>query len=326
MKTAESDLSNNAYGGSLSDELDALTRERLADRDPENTRKAYRTALLAFKIWCSVNELEDFPASGSTLTRFVSHMITRERAPSTIGQYIGAIRTQHRRGGHAGEPVTGDAADLLRAYRRLRAKAGLNQKQATPITPDALRKMIATLDVDTVKGQRDRLALALGFCGMLRRSELVALRAADLTLTDDGVTLLVRTSKTDKDSHGRPVPIPPQRDPDPVFLTGKWFALIGGEGHLLRRISRQDDVTDQPWRAAGVNDMVKRCARDASLPAWDRYTAHSLRAGGLTASLRAGVPLGVAARHGGWNPESAVPARYARVADQWRDNAMRGVL
>ncbi len=318
-----------SYDGELADELDAITEARLTERDPENTRDAYRLAYATFDAWCAEHHLTPLPATGAALTRYVSHLITLGRAPATIGQHMGAIRTRHRRAGHPGQPVSADAADLLRAYRRTLAKAGIGQRQATPITPSALRKMVATLDLSSVTGRRDQVALVLGFCGMLRRSELVGLHARDVTLTDDGVTLLVRTSKTDKDSTGRPVPIPPQSHPEvePVTLTERWLSLLGvQEGPLLRRVTRDDQLTGVAWRAAGMNDLVKRCARDAKLPAPDGYTAHSLRAGGLTASLRNGTPLGVAARHGGWHPESAVPSRYARVADQWRDNAMRGVL
>lgn len=292
---------------------------------PPNTRRAYERAVSEFATWCEQRGETATPPDPMMLAGYVISMRDAGYAPATISQHIGAIRTWHKRHVHGGSLDTYPASLLLRKYRRDLAEAGKGQKQAIPVTPDALRRMIATLDVATVTGQRDRLALTLGFCGMLRRSELVALRAADVTPTEDGVTLLVRTSKTDKESQGRVVPIPPQRDPDPVTLTAEWLDVVR-DGHLLRKITRTDELTDEPWRAGGVCDLVKRCAREASLPSWDRYSAHSLRAGGLTASLRAGVPLGVAARHGGWNPESAVPARYARVADQWRDNAMQGVL
>jgi integrase len=322
-----SDAVNKTYGGVAAEELDAVTLERLASDVPENTRNAYRIAWDAFAWWCQERAITPLPASEITLTRYVSHMRTLERAPATISQHIGAIRSRHDEAGYDGQPNTARAARLLRGYRRHLAKEGIGQRQSIPITPQALRKMVATLDASTVRGRRDQLALVLGFTGMLRRSELVGLRTADVTITDDGVTLLVRTSKTDKDSVGRSVPIPPQSSPevDPVNLTQRWMDIVS-DGYLLRAVARDDALLATPWRAAGVRDMVRRAARDAGLPSWERYTAHSLRAGGLTASLRAGTPLGVAARHGGWNPESPVPSRYARVADQWKDNAMRGVL
>lgn len=317
------------YGDEHKAGLDAVTVERLERVDPENTRKAYANAIGAFESWCSAEGLAALPAVGSTFTRYISHMITLGRAPATISQHMGAIRTAHRKAGYKDQPAKGDASDLLRWYKRELAGGGYGQKQAIPITPDALRRMISTIDLSTVTGRRDQLALVLGFTGMLRRSELVGLHARDVTLTSDGVTLLVRTSKTDKDSQGRAVPIPPQNDSalEPVTLSESWLTFLGSdEGPFLRRVTRAAQLTDSAWWAGGVTALVKRTARDAELPSWDRYSAHSLRAGGLTASLRKGVPLGVAARHGGWGPESAVPSRYARVAEQWRDNAMRGVL
>jgi integrase len=325
VNTVQSDLSNESYEGSSSDGLDASSRARLARVVPPNTAEAYRYAFSAFEAWCFHHGLPALPAAEATLTRYTSAMCDAEYAPATVGQHIGAIRTMHRRSGFKGQPVAEDALDILRGYKRELAENGIGQKQAIPISPDVLRRMIGTLDLSTLSGQRDRLALVLGFLGMLRRSELVRLRVHDASVTEDGVSLLIRTSKTDKESRGRRVPIPPQRDPDPVDLTRRWLALVH-DGFLMRRISRSDELLDEPWRPAGVCDVVKRCARVLELPNADRYTAHSLRAGGLTASLRAGKPLGVAARHGGWNPESAMPARYARVADEWKDNAMEGIL
>ena len=316
------------YPVDLAQRLDALTTERLTRAVPKNTRDAYRTATDTFIAWCLEHELPALPAPEVALTRYVSHLITLGRAPATISQHIGAVRAHHRRAGHHGQPSTDRAADLLRGYRRDLAEDGVGQRQALPVTPEALGMMVATLDLNTLRGRRDQLALVLGFLGMFRRSELVRLRAADVTITTEGVTLLVRTSKTDHDSRGRVVPIPRQTElsVEPVTLAESWLSILGDDGHLLRRVTRADELTATQWSAESVNDLVRRAARKAKLPSADKYTAHSLRAGGLTTALRNGVPAGIAARHGGWDPESPVVARYARVADMWRDNAMKGVL
>jgi len=316
------------YPADLAERLDELTVERLARAIPKNTRDAYATATESFAVWCIEHDLPALPAPEVALTRYVSHLITLGRAPATISQHIGAIRTHHRRAGNHGQPNTGRASELLRGYRRDLAEDGIGQRQALPITPEALGQMVATLDLGTVRGRRDQLALVLGFLGMFRRSELVRLRAADVTVTAEGVTLLVRTSKTDHESRGRVVPIPPQTElsVEPVTLAERWVAQLGRDGHLLRRVTRGDELTGAPWSAESVNDLVRRTATKANLPSAEKYTAHSLRAGGLTTALRNGVPAGIAARHGGWDPESPVVARYARVADVWKDNAMRGVL
>jgi hypothetical protein len=43
----------------------------------------------------------------------------------------------------------------------------------------------------------------LGFAGAFRRSELVALDVVDLTFTSEGLTVLIRRSKTDQEGAGR---------------------------------------------------------------------------------------------------------------------------
>lgn len=312
--------------------LDDLTRDRLARAIPPNTTAAYTVVREQFEAWCDQQGRTALPATEQTLTAYVSHMITAGRAPASIAQHVGAIRTRHRLAGFPGQPDTSRVRLLIRGYRRDRAAEGQGERQATPFTPDSLRAVIDTLDLVSTTGRRDQLLLVLGFAGMLRRSELAALDVSDVVTVPEGIEVTVRMSKTDKDSQGRVTALPPASHPDvdPVALTAAWKAFLAAYGApggpLLRRVTRDGHLTDRRMRPAAMNEVVQRLVRDAGLPDPKGYSAHSLRAGGLTASLRAGVPLGVAARHGGWNPESPTPHRYARAADRWRDNAMRGVL
>jgi hypothetical protein len=48
-------------------------------------------------------------------------------------------------------------------------------------------------------GVRDRALVLLGFAGAFRRSELVALEVEDCTFGKDGLTVVLRRSKTDQD-------------------------------------------------------------------------------------------------------------------------------
>lgn len=327
-------------------EVGALTAARLAASVPANTRRAYlwvwdgRTDPDAeppeppggFLGWCTAAGRIALPATGPTLTEYVSTLITADRAPATIEQAIGAIRALHKLAGHRDQPATDDALRLLRLHRRVRAENGRGQRQAIPFTPATLRQAVAALDTTTLRGRRDRLLLVFGFTTMARRSELAALTLADVAETPDGLEVTVRTSKTDKQSQGSVRALPPggHPDTDPVRLHAAWRADLVARavtaGPLLPRFRRGDHPTAAPLSGAAVNEIVKAAARAAALPDPDRYTGHSLRAGGLTAALRNGAPLGIAARHGGWDPESPVAARYARAADRWRDNAMAGVL
>jgi site-specific recombinase XerC len=66
-----------------------------------------------------------------------------------------------------------------------------------------LRRIVRKLRVERPGGCRDRAALLVGFGAALRRSELIALDLDDITITQAGLTILVRRSKTDQEGQGR---------------------------------------------------------------------------------------------------------------------------
>ncbi|MGW6500235.1 hypothetical protein [Nonomuraea angiospora] len=85
-------------------------------------------------------------------------------------------------------PATEAARLALRAYKCHRAEnGGRGQREAPPITIDALRAMVAACDLTTPIGLRDRLLLVLGLALMGRRSELVALNREDVREVADGL-------------------------------------------------------------------------------------------------------------------------------------------
>lgn len=311
-------------------EVDALTMTRLAASVPENTTRAYQYVYDAYDSWCAKSRRVAMPATAETLAGYVSGMISEDVAPATISQHIGAIRKRHKIHGFDGQPNSEAALQLLRGYRRERATLGISDREAPPLLQPELHRIIATLP-QSVTGQRDHLLIVLGFAMMARRSELAALTLDDVTETSDGIDIAIRTSKTDKDSRGQTCSIGQAEHPDldAVRLVREWRALLTERGvlagPLLRAVDQYGNIREG-IKPDTVNSIVQRLVHAAKIPNADRYSAHSLRAGGLTASLRAGNPLGVAARHGRWSPNSPVVIRYARTADRWRDNAMRGVL
>jgi len=65
-----------------------------------------------------------------------------------------------------------------------------------------------------VSARRDMALLLMGFAGAHRRSELVALTLADVTLHGtDGLHVRLRRSKTDQEAHGTVKALPYGRDP-----------------------------------------------------------------------------------------------------------------
>lgn len=96
--------------------------------------------------------------------------------PSTIGRRCAATRYSHKLAGL--EPPT-DAEPVKATVRGIRRKVGVAPKRKSPATADLVLAMAALTGSD-LKGLRDRALLLLGFAGVFRRSELVALNVEDL--------------------------------------------------------------------------------------------------------------------------------------------------
>ncbi len=309
----------------VSDRTSAL----IAAATPVNTRRAYARAWNAFTAWCAVQGRTSLPATAETLAEYVTHL-TEDRAlsPASVEQAIAAIRRNHRAERYDGQPDTQGALVVLRGYKCRRADEGHTTQQAPPVTIDALRRMIDACDPETLIGARDQLVLVLGLAMMARRSELCSLRWEDVTATEDGLEIRVRRSKTDQDARGAVVAVPrgQHADTDPVRLLRRYREALGVDtGPLLRSVTRHRQAGSGPLSPDAVHRIVRGAAERAGLDNPERYTAHSLRAGGATVAYKAGHPVSTIAAHGRWAPASPVVLGYIRAVDQWQSNPMNGV-
>jgi len=140
--------------------------------------------------------------------------MTLDRDPAGMEHAIGVIRAWHKRNDYRDQPDTTNALDIVRLQKRLRAEQGRGQRQAIPFTKKSLHQAIEALNLDTLAGRRDQLVLVFGSMMMARRSELARLLFADVTETPDGLDVMVRISKADKESEGSLRSLPPQSHPD----------------------------------------------------------------------------------------------------------------
>lgn len=308
------------------------TADRIIAGIPENTQRSYREAWRQFTDWCANTGRPPLPTNAATLANFTAHLCDQHKAPATIAHRIAVIRQHHNMAGHRGQPDTEAATLILRGYRRNYAGTGQRTKEAPPITRERLRAMSGACDPNTLTGKRDRLLLVTGWALAGRRSELAALRIEDVRVADDELDILIRSSKTDKDSLGETVDVPAGEhvDTDPVGLLNDWLTALNDvgvdptTGPLFRAITRNDRLYRYgSLSAAAINGIVRRAAIRAGLPNAQLYTAHSLRAGFATQASSDGIPMSIWAEHGRWVKTSPVPAKYVRRADRKRDNPLR---
>ena len=247
------------------------TTRKLADASLSvNTRRAYAGALRRLDAWRGAAPVDD-----ASLAVYLGALFEAGRAPATAALAVAAVRCRAKL---AGQPApAGEAtARVLGGYRRTAADRG--RGQAAPLRADGLAAILATaarprtdgrgVESPTTahrRGRLDAVIAGLLFMGGLRRSEVAALRWADVTdATDgDGVLVTVRTSKTNQEGDAADVRY-----------------LKNGAAKAIRTLRAADAAPTD--RVIGLSPLqIQRrftaAARAAGIEA--RVTAHSGRVG-----------------------------------------------
>jgi integrase len=258
-----------------------------------NTRRAYAHAWREFAAFCAAASCQPLPADEATLLSYISWLDrARRNRPSTVRIKLAALRYVHARA-HPSAPNPVDAPavrDALVGLARLRRATRL--RKGALLTPDLARAL--ALLPDTPAGRRDRALLLLGFAGAFRRSELVSLNVADLTLRKGLAVLRLRGSKGDPTAQGESKVIHAEADPAlcPVRALQDWLATLRArrlaDGPLFTRMDATGKPTDRRLSAQSVALIVKRIVAAAGLDP-RQFSGHSLRAGFITAAALAGA-------------------------------------
>ena len=247
------------------------TTRKLADASLSvNTRRAYAGALRRLDAWRGAAPVDD-----ASLAVYLGALFEAGRAPATAALAVAAVRFRARLAGQA-DPAGEATARVLGGFRRTAADRG--RGQAAPLRADGLAAILATAERPRTdgrgveshttahrRGRLDAVIASLLFMGGLRRSEVAALRWADVTdATDgDGVLVTVRTSKTNQEGDAADVRY-----------------LKNGAANAIRTLRAADAAPTD--RVIGLSPLqIQRrftaAARAAGIEA--RVTAHSGRVG-----------------------------------------------
>lgn len=289
-----------------------------------STVRAYQGDLQTFASWCARNGLEPMPCKPETLAAYLLALAESGRKVATIQRALAAIAKAHKQAGHASPRDSEKVRGIMRAIRRTKSTA---QRRVSPVAVDDLRQMVATLP-DSLKGQRDRALLLVGFAGAFRRSELVALDVSDVVFSDEGLTITIRRSKTDQEGEGRTVGLPYSSTASacPVRALRRWLEAAGiVDGAIFASVTKAGRLTDKRLSGRDVARIVKIAAHNAGLDA-TRYSGHSLRAGLATAAAKAGKSERDIMRQTGHRSPMMV-RRYIRDGELFTaNNAAAGLL
>ncbi len=268
-----------------------------------NTARALRADLGVYAAWCAARGAAAVPADPATVAGFVDAMAA-VRAPATVRRYVASVAAAHRAAG--GPAPTGSAA-VRNALSRMHRAHGRRQEQALGLTW-ALRVRLLEAAGDGLIDARDRALLAVAYDGLLRRSELCALRVDDVFEETGGdAALLVRRGKTDPEGAGEMVYLAP----DTVRMVRGWLARAGvADGRLFRSLPTGRPPGER-LDPSQVPRILKRMARRAGLPdnVADRLSGHSARVGATQDMIATGIGLPAILQAGRWK-STAMVHRY----------------
>jgi len=314
-------LANKSTSGLLPEDpnqramLPEVIASYIAAATAENTRRAYQV------------DLRMFLASGGSLPSspevIAAYLVAQANllSPVTLARRLVAIGRAHTSLGHP-NPCRADLVKTtLRGIWRVHGRP--QRRVEAGLTEDVLA-MLAQSRGES--GIRDRALILVGFAGAFRRSELIALQYDDIAFVKEGLTFLIRRSKTDQLGEGRKVAIPFARSHAcPVKALTHWleFAAIQS-GPLFRNVSKSGAVGAATLSGQSVAILVKEYAAKAGLDA-NRFSGHSLRAGLITSAAKAGVSSWKIREQTGHRSD-AMLHRYIRDAEIFEGNAAGSVL
>ena len=250
-------------------------------------------------------------------------------APLTIGRRLAAIGWMHRRAGLQPPQAREGAAAIVEVIAGIRRSHGVAPVKKHAADADVLRDILRAIAGDDLRSVRDRALLAFGMAGAFRRSELVALRLADVEWVKEGLRVTIRRAKTDQEGAGATIAIPEGRRLRPKTSLDAWVQQAGiADGFLFRRLIRgkagEATVSASPMSDRAVARLVQARVLAAGYdPA--SFAGHSLRSGVLTAAARSGASI-FKMREVSRHKSMQVLADYVRDAELFRDHAGDGFL
>lgn len=145
-------------------------------------------------------------------------------------------------------------------------------------------------------------------------------------LRKEGLTLMLRRSKTGQRGEGRKIAVPFARSHVcPVKVLTNWLSHARiDSGPIFRTVKKGGAIGTMPLSAQSVAAIVKEYARKAGLDA-KMYSGHSLRAGLITSAAKAGVSSSKIRQQTG-HKFDAMLHRYIRDAEVFEGSAAGSVL
>jgi site-specific recombinase XerD len=220
-------------------------------------------------------------------------------------------------------PITGLVREALAGLARSTEQ---DSRAKEALTPEQLTTIVHDLRFTPIE-HRDRALLLVGFATGWRSAELAGLYLHQVAFLPKYMRLFLRRSKTDQLAHGREVRIP--RTATALCPVAALEAWVVERGHQSGPLFLSFRGHNRRPGARGITPdsichVVKRRLERAGFDP-QRYGAHSLRAGMVTAAAENGADLlSISERTGHRRLDTL--ALYVRSAGGFNRDPLAGVL
>lgn len=265
----------------------------------------------AFERFCVKYDTNEWPSSTETLCLFAQHLATRMRSVKSIKSYLFGVKKLHLYAGVS--PPNLNEFHLQLTLKGLERQLKHRVMQAKRMTPKILLSIHKRLDKSNKLHAVFWAVLLTGFFLLLRKSNLVPnskdtfdplkqLKKKQVKITKDWVKVTVTWSKTIQFNQKRLV-LKMFRVPGSLLCPVRAFRVYKGwqAGNPNSPCFECPDGT--PFTYSQLQYYLKKFLREANVRKWYRYSAHSLRRGGLEWGYKQGLPKEYLKTLGDWSSD-----------------------
>jgi site-specific recombinase XerD len=281
---------------------------------PPNTVRARRSDWRMFIRFCAERHYAPLPAAPVVVREFLeeSFLGAQPKSVATVERYLSTIAHAH---------TLADLPDPTKTARVKGAYRHLARGRATSQPKTALRSTHIAYALEHLKtgnpswDLRAKALLAVAYCTMARRSELVAVGIEDVSFNveaGDGVAL-IRNRKAGREESR-------YLSAEAVRWLKAWLDRADiREGAVFRRFTPRGTVGQTSIAPQEVARIIQRvgdslnAARESTEPVWpnDHVAAHSTRIGAAHDLAAGGIDLTSIMHSGGWT-DPKMPRYYTR--------------
>jgi site-specific recombinase XerD len=306
--------------------LQDQTLNNLKSSKANNTIRAYRSDFKDFSAFCAKNSLKSLPADSKIVTLYLTYLSSKGAKISTLRRRLVSIGVFHKLKGHYLDTKHPIIIENLMGIKR---KIGSFQQGKKPILINQLKLIINVIDNEKtkeIKKIRDKTLILIGFGGGFRRTELVSINYNDVEMVQEGVKIVIRSSKTDQFGEGmvKGIPYFSNQNYCPVLHLKRWLELSNIKtGPIFRRFSKSFKLSENRLTDQSVALLLKYYLNIAGIEN-KNYSGHSLRSGFATVSAESGADeRSIMAMTG--HKTTQMVRRYIKEANLFKNNALNKI-